>query len=215
MLQHDQAYGAPYRKIALATSREWLHQLTAKEEALPSGSEASVATIRSHIWRPDADIIRLATQILVPPPQTSSVQTQLFRMSRGLDLIRRALIPRSSAQPGTQEKTAPADAHPISERIRLYLLQNLDQTLTLPRIEKDLGMNRRSIQRHFKNGTGVTLSDFLRSERLMQARRALSEDGLSIAQAAHLAGYSTPENFSTAFRQAFGMPPQVVRNSAI
>jgi AraC-like DNA-binding protein len=131
-------------------------------------------------------------------------------MSRGLELLRRALtiLPESQTEPAR-------DAHPISERIRLYVLENLENDLSLPQIEMDLGMNRRSIQRHFKNGTGSTLSDFIRHQRLTRARRALSEDGMSISQAAYLAGYSSPENFSVAFQHAFGLAPQRLRNGSI
>lgn len=106
------------------------------------------------------------------------------------------------------------DPHPISERIRLYVLENLDGDLSLPKIETDLGMNRRSLQRHFKNGTGNTLSDFIRNHRLTRAHRALSEDGVSISEAAYHAGYASAENFSVAFQQAFGLQPQQLRNGS-
>lgn len=210
MLHYKCARGAPYRKIALATPNEWLHQLVASGGTLSKSFTPSTAGLSHHLWTPDAEIIRLATQILAPPPQGNPAQVELFRMSRGLELIRRAL----ATHPEKLDQ-ATSDAHPIAERIRLYVLQNICQDLTLARIEQDLGMNRRSIQRHFKTGTGITLSDFMRRERLAKARQALSEDGITIAQAAHLAGYSTPENFSTAFRQAFGMAPHNLRNCTI
>ncbi|PRY77736.1 AraC-like DNA-binding protein [Yoonia maritima] len=209
-LHYDISYGAPYRKIALATPSEWLHQLTASGDTVAASLCKGSTTFTYHIWSIDTELTRLATQILLPPPQDNATQKELFRISRALELIRRALTDCIN-----EPAQSPSDAHPIAERIRLYLLRNLSQDLTLDRIEKDLGMNRRSLQRHFKTGTGITLSDFMRRERLVQARRALSEDGFTVAQAAHIAGYSTPENFSTAFRHAFGHPPQTMRNCAI
>ena len=209
-LQYEVSYGEPYRKIALATPCEWLHQLTANADALPASLCHGDSPLVYHIWRPNAEVTRLATQILMPPPQDNDTQTELFRVSRGLELVRRAL---TDCAP--EPAASPSDAHPIAEHIRLYVLRNLDQDLSLDHIERELGMNRRSIQRHFKTGTGQTLSTFVRRERLLQARRALSVDGLTVAQAAHVAGYTTPENFSTAFRHTFGHPPQTMRNSAI
>lgn len=209
-LQFDIALGTPYRKVALATPLKWLEQLQADEGKMSASLVQSDQKVFHQIWTPDAEIVRLATQVLAPPPQNSMAQTELFRMSRGLELLRRTLMTSSETQ------TEPMrDAHPISERIRLYVLKNIDNDLSLPRIEMDLGMNRRSIQRHFKIGTGETLSNFIRHQRLTRARRALSEDGMSISQAAHLAGYSTPENFSAAFQTAFGLAPQRLRNGSI
>ncbi|WP_417280217.1 helix-turn-helix domain-containing protein [Celeribacter sp.] len=208
-LQFLHAYGTPFRKIALATPHDWLALLSS--EATAPWSETTTPGLSTHIWQPGKQIVRLSTQILNPPPSQVAVQTELFRVSRGLELIRRVLAEASTTP--TQHGVASAD--PVAEKIRLYMLKHLDQTLTLERMELDLGMNRRSIQRHFKAGTGQTISDFLRQQRLEKARRALSEDGFTVAQAAHIAGYASPENFATAFRHAFGLTPHKLRNSAI
>jgi AraC-type DNA-binding domain-containing proteins len=78
-----------------------------------------------------------------------------------------------------------------------------------------MGLNRRSLQRQFKTAYGLTIRDFLRRERLAQAYRALSEDGATIAQAAYLAGYTTPENFTTAFRRTYDILPGILRNQTL
>ncbi|WP_092496768.1 helix-turn-helix domain-containing protein [Faunimonas pinastri] len=41
---------------------------------------------------------------------------------------------------------------------------------------------------------------------------AIERNGVSIAEAAFLAGYSSPANFSTAFRKAFGLSPGASRH---
>jgi AraC-like DNA-binding protein len=208
-LKYDVARGNPYRKVALAMPVEWLEQLADRDSPLVTHLDQPQDLIKHLTWSPDAQIVQLATQILAPPPQNSAAQTELFRMSRGLELLRRSLmvVPQTVTKPIR-------DPHPISERIRLYVLENLDGDLSLPKIETDLGMNRRSLQRHFKNGTGNTLSDFIRSHRLTRAHRALSEDGVSISEAAYHAGYASAENFSVAFQQAFGLQPQQLRNGS-
>ncbi|WP_339782023.1 helix-turn-helix domain-containing protein [uncultured Thalassospira sp.] len=52
---------------------------------------------------------------------------------------------------------------------------------------------------------GTTVMDFMCETRLQMARDAMDKDGLTIGQAAYLAGYSSPANFSTAFKRVFGM----------
>ena len=39
----------------------------------------------------------------------------------------------------------------------------------------------------------------------------IERDGLSIGEAAFLAGYSNPANFTTAFRRAFGILPKAIK----
>ena len=40
------------------------------------------------------------------------------------------------------------------------------------------------------------------------ARDAMERDGISVAEAAYDAGYSSPANFSTAFKRMFGLSPR-------
>jgi AraC-like DNA-binding protein len=51
----------------------------------------------------------------------------------------------------------------------------------------------------------------MRETRLQAARDAMDKDGLTIGQAAFLAGYSSPANFSTAFKRVFGISPSEAR----
>jgi AraC-like DNA-binding protein len=55
-----------------------------------------------------------------------------------------------------------------------------------------------------------TVVEFLRLRKLERARHALESGEISIGEAAFLAGYATPANFTTAFRRAFGIPPSVL-----
>ncbi|RJE78697.1 helix-turn-helix transcriptional regulator [Paracoccus sp. JM45] len=104
----------------------------------------------------------------------------------------------------------------IAERIRLYLHEHLlDQSISIEFLEAHLGMNRRSLQRKFKAAFDLTIRDYLRQERLACAYRALGEDGVIISRAAYLAGYSSTENFTTAFRRNFSLRPCDLHNISI
>ncbi len=205
ILRYCGSWGNPYTKISIATPCDWLDQFLGDD---PAGDGLLTRHLDFIIWRPDREIARLALQIVNPPPAEAKAQVGLFRMSRGLEILRRALTDHlQNHRPGTDHRQA--------ERIRLYLHSHLDDALSLERIEADLGLNRRSIQRSFLGSYGCTLSDYLRRERLARARRALTEEGVTVNQAAHLAGYTTAANFSTAFRRAFGVAPAQLRNRSI
>lgn len=199
-LRHIESYGHPYRKLAIATPLGWVDEMGGVPQGMKSGGNTF------HQWHPGRETVRLATQIVTPPPQASGAQTGLYRMSRGLELLRRLLV---------QDKRLETAATSTAERTRLYLLDRLSQPLDMDHLEHQIGLNRRSLQRQFKTAYGLTIRDFLRHERLAHAYRALSEEGVSIAQAAHLAGYATPENFTTAFRREYNILPHTLRSNVI
>jgi AraC-like DNA-binding protein len=53
----------------------------------------------------------------------------------------------------------------------------------------------------------MSTSQYLRVRRLEAARDAILHQGVSVNDAAHLAGYNNAANFATAFRRRFGYAP--------
>jgi AraC-like DNA-binding protein len=67
------------------------------------------------------------------------------------------------------------------------------------------------LQRQFRSVYGTTVFEFLRECRLQRARQALERDGITVGQAALLAGYTSAANFATAYRRRFGLAPKLAR----
>ena len=66
--------------------------------------------------------------------------------------------------------------------------------------------SRKTVERLFKQETGLTPNLWLRQARLMAAVSALSE-GKSVTEVSHSLGYSSSSSFAYMFRQALGVPP--------
>lgn len=215
-LRYVASKGAPLRKIALAAPHHWLDALPNERSSQIAGRAEQgwsgvAGRAHYHVWTPSSDICRLAGQIIAPPPSEDPRQSGLFRMSRGLEILRRAL---SDLQHDVvQDK--PIEASRIAETLRLYIVENLQAELSLNEMERRLGRNRRSLQRLFKQEYGLTLSAFIRDTRLDLARRALQEQGVTVGQAAHLAHYTSAANFATAFRRQFGVAPHDLRGQSL
>ncbi|MBX9464769.1 MAG: AraC family transcriptional regulator [Aquamicrobium sp.] len=96
-------------------------------------------------------------------------------------------------------------------RIKDFISAKLDKELTIDVIAREAGSSVSTVQRHFKEHFGVTISDFIRKQRLDMARAALARDGIPVSHAAHLAGYNNISSFTTAFRKAYGVTPKQVR----
>lgn len=198
------------RKITVSVGADWLEDM---EEAA-CGTELKRFTT-SHLahaaWRASPRVIGLAEQIL-NPPDLRPLLKEMYIESRSIELVAECLATLS----GHEIAAPPLGALSMREArqaraARDYIEANLQKPLSLTEIARAVGLSPTSLQRHFKACYGTTVVEFLRARKLDQARDALERNGISITKAAYLAGYSSPANFATAFRRAFGMQPRTVR----
>ncbi|MHA7777529.1 AraC family transcriptional regulator [Roseibium sp. M-1] len=70
------------------------------------------------------------------------------------------------------------------------------------------GMSVSAFHAHFKEITGATPLQFQKQLRLMEARRLLQAERLSVARAAFQVGYESPTQFSREYSRAFGVSPR-------
>lgn len=99
---------------------------------------------------------------------------------------------------------------PESRRVNQFKeLLSSDEVLTmsLGEISNHLGMSSATLQRYAHEHLNMSLTQYLRKRRLDLARFALHQDGVSIIEAALLAGYNHSSNFATAFKRQFGVSP--------
>ena len=97
---------------------------------------------------------------------------------------------------------------------RKLLLERLAETPSLVELAAAVGTNARRLNAAFKQCVGVTVFDFLREARMKEARRMLSETALDVQTISRELGYSTTANFSTAFRERFGLSPSQFRQGS-
>src|SRR5262245_20224987 len=98
-----------------------------------------------------------------------------------------------------------------SERVRSFILANLAKNLSIDEIARATGASASSVQRHFKQHVGMTVFEFIRRKRLDSAREALESQGVTVAQAAWIAGYTSSSSFIAAFKKTYGACPGAVR----
>ena len=86
-----------------------------------------------------------------------------------------------------------------------------EQMLTPPSLAslaRQVGTNRLKLNQGFRALYGTTPFGYLRSHRLVQAKRLLMTSDLSIDQVSHAVGYTSRSRFATAFRQRMGLNPK-------
>ncbi len=89
-----------------------------------------------------------------------------------------------------------------------------DPDLDAVAIAERLGCSRATLYRAFAD-QGLTVSEYIREERLQRAMNSLRMIGrkVQIAQLAQEVGFRDPSNFGRAFRQRFGVNPSAVRGT--
>lgn len=94
------------------------------------------------------------------------------------------------------------------ERVR-QLLDSLpsDAEIRIVDLAAQHGLSVRSLSRHFRATFGTSILGYVAERRMEKARVAIMKHGVTIDQAAHIAGFAHSANFSTAFRRRFGYSP--------
>ncbi len=91
------------------------------------------------------------------------------------------------------------------------LLRRLDRDpcrdRNVEQMAAETGMSPATFYRRFREAFGVSPLQYLKRRRLLRARSLLSDQGASVAEAAHATGYTSAAHFSRDFRATFGRPP--------
>ncbi|OSQ46276.1 AraC family transcriptional regulator [Thalassospira alkalitolerans] len=206
--------GEDVSKVMVSVKFDWVrHRVETGGEQYRAISDFIHAGIAIHQWQPSRRAIALADQLLYPHTEDPLFR-DLYAESRGLEIFAEALgsLHGERADGEAGHEPDPLDQHCKAQEIRDYVTCHILDDLTLTDLSLSLGMSIANLQRVFKNAYGTTIKDFMRESRLIAARDAMEKDGLTIGQAAWLAGYSSPANFATAFKRVFGISPSDARD---
>src|SRR4030088_1141759 len=95
-----------------------------------------------------------------------------------------------------------------------YIESHLAGALTLDEVAAIGGVSRYHMVRAFAAATGFSVMRYVRVRRLSEAARALASGAPDILTVALDADYGSHEAFTRAFREHFGITPEMVRGSA-
>ena len=95
-----------------------------------------------------------------------------------------------------------------------YIESHLAEPLTLDDVAGVAGVSRFHLVRAFAAATGFSVMRYVRARRLSKAAQALAAGAPDILSLALDADYSSHEAFTRAFRDHFGVTPEVVRAEA-
>jgi transcriptional regulator GlxA family with amidase domain len=119
-------------------------------------------------------------------------------------------------RPGGQSQFSDHLAAQFSEdralrELQLWMLEHVDQDLSVPRLAEKIAMSERSFARHFVEGVGIAPGHYVRQIRLTAARQKLEQTDLPLEQVARRCGFGTGESLRRSFIAALGVTPGAYR----
>lgn len=96
---------------------------------------------------------------------------------------------------------------------RSHLLKSLHVTPLMKDLEKHSGTNSKHLNMAFRKCAGVTVYEYLREERMREARILLQQTDLAVQDIAPQVGFTDSANFATAFKERFGLTPREFRRA--
>ncbi|MGU9867128.1 GlxA family transcriptional regulator [Kluyvera ascorbata] len=88
-----------------------------------------------------------------------------------------------------------------------YLQDNLQQPHQIDALAERVAMSRRTLTRHFQKETGMTIGEWITTERLRRSQTLLESSALSIEQVAEQSGFQSSITFRQIFREKLGVSP--------
>ncbi|MES0885106.1 helix-turn-helix domain-containing protein [Roseibium sp. SCP14] len=202
--------GSRLKKVTIAISHEWfLAHLDLSDPGFSAFKEFAGENLANLSWTPSAHAIGLAEQI-IGAPRKSPFQHRLYITARVYGLLEEAFRYFTEHRVEPNAKSGSGQDRQKLRAIEHYLSGERGHWVTADELARHTGMSSNSLQRLLSRTYGLSTSRFIRRFMLEKAREALERDALTITKAAHIAGYSSPANFSTAFKREFGLSPKQV-----
>ncbi|MEV0095409.1 helix-turn-helix domain-containing protein [Streptomyces sp. NPDC050738] len=128
---------------------------------------------------------------------------------------RRLVVPPHRSGGQAQFVTAPVpehDDHPLTALLP-WIIQRLDEPLTVEDLARQARMSSRHLGRHFRAATGTTPLQWLLAQRIRHAQELLETTSDSIDAIATATGMGTATTLRRHFNRTLGVPPDAYRRT--
>jgi AraC-like DNA-binding protein len=203
VLKRKAERGTRLRVVIVWLSQEWFSKTFGVHSALPVASREHLAI---STWRPSHRLEDVASGLFEPETGRSAL-SRLRHEITALDIVSEAVTticpPRSTVS--GRSRLLPLN------KARDLIEAHLPDDLPAKDIAEASGVGIATLRHLFKEAYGYSISEYVRLRRLDLARAVL-ENGGSVMEAAAVARYTSPANFSTAFRHRFDVTPRQARD---
>jgi len=136
------------------------------------------------------------------------INSKILKLTRFIELL--IFINRvfSITTPNNNYINVPDNLLPVLD----YIDNNLEDNLSLKRLEEKFYFNRFYLSRLFKKSTGRSLHEYIVLKRISKAK-ALFSDGKRVSEACSMSGFNDYSNFLRMFKRIVGKTPGQYRKT--
>lgn len=147
-----------------------------------------------------------ADDYLTKPFNPEILLSKISNMLQSRALLSRQAKTFQALQP--EEVTAEdKDSQFLLDLIEIIKANLSNSELKIDDLGKELGMSHTPFYKKIKQLTNQTPNDFLKSIRLEQAKKLLTDSNFNISEIAYLTGFSSPKYFRECFKKQYGENP--------
>lgn len=152
--------------------------------------------------------VNMAIHQIINCPYQSSLK-RLFLEGKVLELISYSMAQSVSlgSVSGKNAELRPDDIERLVEA-RDILIHDLENPPSLLELARQVGTNKTTLNKGFRQLFGTSAFDYLRICRLERARELLDNKIMNVTEAAYSVGYSQHSSFTKAFKKHFGTNPK-------
>ena len=200
--------GKHIRKLNVSLSRAWLNARC--QQAIEQTQLSRLFSTHGALyeWQASPEQQSLAKAMLGFNNQQGLNQSLLFEQYaiRLAGLCIESLLNVLPENEGVQDPELISNT-PVKQQLKALVDQHIDNYCSVADIASANNMSVSTLQRRFKNTFDMTVNEYIRLRRLDRAKTAMTVQGLSIGQAAYLAGYNHSSNFIAAFKKQYAVTP--------
>lgn len=200
--------GARYRALVIHFELPFLMQWAGTHRLLDHFFRRSHAGRPAILYRgehPPASVKMLAAIARITN-QESIYPSHVFREVRVLEVLYNAIEPLFRVPPVRNRELTAADVGKIRQA-HAYIVDHLDEPVTLQSLAQTLGLNVRKLKQGFRYVYGVTFYALLTAERMEKAGLLLERE-MTIREICRHIGYKSASHFTEAYRKYFGYAPE-------
>ena len=191
--------------------REWapyFPKLAAFLEKVEAGQPAILLKSNEWITKEIQDVVY---RVMHPPVEVSAPSYQAY-----YDLLLRTLLFHLLNQSIQQLPASNYTNYEIDgiQAARTMIKKNIRYHFVIREISQKVGMNEFKLKNGFRELFGNGVYEYLRIERMLEARQLLSDGARNVKEVAALTGYKSVNSFIKAFKKKFGETPGEYRKRA-
>ena len=94
---------------------------------------------------------------------------------------------------------------------KTYLDNHLENPPSVTRLAREVDLSELNLRMGFKELLNNTVYGYIRQQRMVEAKRLIENENLSVSEAGFMVGYSNMSHFAAAFKKQFGINPKQLK----